>query len=398
MATNKKKKRNRPAKDFRTNWIIPEPTPGDEVDPPDVLTKDHAVELLEPFAIEEFLKNPRRFKHLPPDNGGASVVERTLKGEFFDRINGLIMDYYDRLADMEGSLSEEELRAGNLIDISAIYGDARTIADFTKYSPEFQKYLSGEVRGKGLESAIAPCFREGTLCSSRDLYVRFRTLEIDPDTRTLSFWMESYQRTSPGKNYFRSTAGTARFVGPKKGTRKASYEYGNGAEGSVELLSRIPPSKLPWSRQDKILWEKVVIQDAVDQAARRAYRGKHEIVDTLKSLMAGAMISNYRMSKYYPENDVDAPESPQKGRRTEDISQHGGDGEAAPADVQGAATKIIHEIGGIRITSSESPKAWKGSAQPLYMGTAASVPKKTDGTSYPFRTVRNGKTTLKKGG
>ena len=354
MATNKKKKRKpRPAGQdgFRSRWAALEPTPGDMVNEPDEEVDNHVNDLLVPVIAKAVRKNPSLL--------GAGAMSATLKNaqtvseSILERYHAMLTrlhgDYLYRLAGSHESKSWEELREADLIDASEIVMNADGSAPLSETAPGLRSYVADMVRTGSLLYTNIPCFESGILRMTGNLCVAFRITSLNIDQKTMETYLTAYEREPRTGRYNRSTEGTVWIsVSQKNGfDAHMDYRYGDDAKDSLEILTRIPPSKLPWTKEEKQVWESVMIQNAVDQMARNAYRGNHALLNMARQFFSVICLSNYMMSRHRP---VVAKDSVKK--RQDSVP----DMDAPPADTaKTPPERIARRVGALRIVSVGPP-------------------------------------------
>lgn len=354
MANNKKKKKGKrpPSPDgFRSNWIVPLPTPGDEVNEPERNTNEHIFDLLVPFVARDMRKDPSMLDGIPTTMEGANMVGTKAMAAYVEKINGLRDDYMARLAAGYESHARKDFQDANVIDILPVANDEALNA----VSEHVKKYIQDMAKNGGQLYAYVPCFESGVLRTAFNQHIAFQVERLDLDAMSMTLDLTAYEPERTTGRHVKIANGTVEIIIREE--NKITYRWHDDAQDGAGTLSRVPPSKLPWSRDDKLLWERVVIQNEVDQAARRLHRHTHDIVATAETFIFGIALSNYLLSRHRPvaakeQNGAPVTEESPVARELE-RTKASGHAEDAPRE---PAKRIVHDVGPIRIISAETPK------------------------------------------
>lgn len=339
-----KKKTSKPV----TNWRIPAPTPGDNVNFPDLA--EHMGKLLADIARAEIrVVSMRRNRML------TKPEQENILKDIYAHYYRMFGQYFNRLMAMPEYKSGAELDAMDRIDLTDLHLGEEELKD--EYQKNLEQYLDNL---DNLVYASVPCFKEGVVQVSASRRTYFKVLEVDPDAHIIRIYLRDYMKHSwpeeagpidstwwdigtggeylfaPGHlTYHEQRAGLDLIMSQCK------------LEEFIDLYTKISPKALGWNAEDVRLWEKLLLQNAVDQYHRFLYRRQKPTVNLLEQFNSFIVTSNLFLSKYKPVLEKTPKETPDEPK--DPASQ-------TKKTIVTPSAKRVRTVGTIRFLSEKAPK------------------------------------------
>lgn len=248
----KKTRKFDPNKPF-AKWTLPEPEQCDQPTQPDLA--NHILNL----AKKTYMSLSRTHAFPTPTS-------------FLNHYQTLLHDYTSKLPVLcDDILSPDEIAALDVIDARALQDNQWPNSLLQQYFP-YAHSLEHPVY------AFVPCFTKGlfimpTMENMLPCCVVFELLNIDESKETLRIKLNAYTDQTSG---YEPSVGCVVNINAIICTYDIPSPYlppiitleSEGLIDYPELYTRIQPKILNWSRLDCQIWEKTVLQNAVDQMAR----------------------------------------------------------------------------------------------------------------------------------
>ena len=365
----KQKRRNRsggnPA--ARQSWKMPKPTPGDAANQPDGPDQPHAKELVRKLVDARIRDELRSRKGADRDayrrNMGATA-ERAAES-YMSAMSELRADYARRLAELPDALTKEDLAKMDVIDVTSFWPDPSK-ATAGQEEPVKAYLLEASDAGAMLYAAM-PCFAKGAMIVKDDRFILFEVTGLDEERNRVEIYLDMYQsgEAAPDR-YIRCVAGPIGIEIEPSSDGGADLYCGIDDEKIIaapEILAKIPPRDLPWGPREKQFWELVVLQNAVDQAARCKANQAHGLLYLGQQFTNTIITVNYLLSRHRPV--MERPANADGTRK-------------APTKTPVAPTKpppkrSVRVVGPVRLASVRPPKAPDGKSARNYVRAAWTV-------------------------
>lgn len=336
MSKKKKKEKN----PFLNRWHIPNPTPYDAKNKPDL--SQHVEELLNRFIRKT---NP------------------TKQVYYYQLYDQLLNQYNEKLRKTYPSIQElDRLDRIDLTSVSGLYAQCEINRENIDL---YHKNTTPVVY------AYTPCFQKGCMYFNQNRRIFFEIQSIQDNT--ISIFLRDYNRHDSQHDWNIGVSGQIDF--------SFSYENGkifckyvikdNSTETYIDLYSKFSPSEMKWDREKTNLWQQVLLQNAVDQMSRFKANNQNPILSLAKMFKTGILFSNFCLSKYKPviERENKSPSI-----------QH-----ATHATPKQPPKQRIRTVGTVRFTSVRPPRQTQKETIRIY--TLASWPVRGH-----TRTYKSGKT------
>lgn len=381
----KKKKntrKNADAQRTRKGWRVPSPLPGDDASLPE--NNSHLMALLKRFVEKEARL------------AGRKPGTAALKAEFdkaMDDYSRCYQEYVAALkAELPDQISDEALDRLDVIDMRGLDVTDDMSAEMAGL---MNKYFDSLPH---MGYASIPCFGSGILYPTSatgglDRKIRFDVVSFDEDgDKKLVVMLQDFARMRGGVEWSPGLRFEAIIqAGFNDGTISSVIGIDEDAvETYARLYTKLPPERLGWTEAQCRMWERVTLQNAVDQAARFKRHGVSAAKELTQIFYVNVIMSNYFLSKFRPTKEVAPKKKPDESPGRTDfirkpprpVTPDEALEERIPPD------KLVHRIGAVRFICGQKPAASCGATGKTPRNYA--VPAWT--TRGHTRTYKSGKT------
>lgn len=262
MAKNKKKSKSKQKKNANiTRWSIPNPLIQDQ-HPNTLLSEPHL-----PYLCVRFAKKQNMMQR------NASYDAKSLENDavkYYEEIAKLSVDYNEALAELPDAIPMSEIENKNIIDLSNIQNDA-----YGYTTDVIRAYIKSLTDAGSLLPAAVPCFESGVIiCPPKEEnnqkdHIIFSVENIDPEQNALTINIKLCQHLDFLPDVLVPITEMNLTITIMELQKDEIITYSIKCNNApiathMDVLTKVPPSQLPWSELQKQAWRDIVLQNRSD--------------------------------------------------------------------------------------------------------------------------------------